>query len=120
MLLGNLFGLLGIPIAVMQLVRAYGDSIGKGPFRGLDTANRLLQRGRVERALKGYSKIIEIHPVSAGVLYNIALGLIAQNDLSHARQTLNMGLENCPNYVPAQRKLEEISHAADRKRVSLR
>jgi len=102
MFFGNLIGILGLPLAVTQLVRVYRDSIKRGPFKGLDEANRLLKRGRVEKALDRYWKIIERHPASAGVLYNVALGLIAQGDYHHARETLVLALQNCANYPPAE------------------
>lgn len=108
MIFGNLFGVLGMPLAITQLIRVYRDSIKKGPFQGLDEANRLLRRGRVEKALDRYWKVIDRHPVSAGVLYNVAKGLIARGDLPHARQTLQMALENCANYPPAQRLLDAL------------
>ena len=107
MVFGNLFGLLGLPLAITQLTRVYRDAVKKGPFQGLDEANRLLRRGKVEKALDRYWKIIDRHPVSAGVLYNVALGLLARGDQDHARQTLEMALENCANYLPAQQVLGE-------------
>ena len=113
MLFGNLFGVLGLPLAVTQLVRVYRDSVQSGPFRGLDEANRLLKQGRVDKALDRYWKIIERHPVSAGVLFNVALGLIANNDRPHARQTLQLCLENCGNYTPAAKLLDKLQPAAD-------
>ncbi len=108
MLFGNLPFLLGIPFAITQLIRVYGDSIRKGPFRGLDEANALLRRGQVERALDKYAVIIERHPVNAGVLYNIALGLIAQKREASARETLEMALENCTNYPPVAAQLKAL------------
>lgn len=108
MVLGNLPGLLGLPFAMTQLVRVYRDSTGPGPLRGLDSANRMLRRGRTTRALARYSAIMERHPVSAGVLYNVALGLVAGGDPDNARRTLQLALENCPNYRPAREKLEAL------------
>lgn len=113
MVFGNLFGLLGMPLAMTQLVRVYRDSIKGGPFRDLDHANRLLKRGRVDRALDKYWKIVERHPVSSGVLYNVALGLLAQGDRSHARETLELALANCANYQPAQRLMASQFGEAD-------
>ena len=102
MLFGNLFGVLGLPLAFTQLVRVHRDSIKRGPFQGLDEANRCLKKGRVDKALDRYWKIFERHPVSAGVLYNVAFGLISQGDHLHARETLELALQNCANYRPAQ------------------
>ncbi len=102
MVLGNLPGVLGMPLALTQWTRVYRDSTGRGPLRGLDAANRMLRRRRrIEKALDRYDRILERHPYSAGVLYNVAQGLIARGDMNHARQTLAMAVENCANYAPA-------------------
>lgn len=109
MLFGNLFGLLGMPLAITQWVRVYGDSRGEGALRGLDAANRSLRRRRIDRALARYSRIVERHPFSAGVLYNLARGLLLRNDLNHCRQTLELAISNCSNYAPAIALLEELN-----------
>ena len=113
MTLGNLPGVLGMPLALTQLLRVYRDAIKKGPFQGLDKGNRLLKRGQVEKALEQYSKIIEKHPFSAGVLYNVAIGLLAQGDRVHATETLDMALQNCVNYAPAERMLSKLQAERD-------
>lgn len=107
MVFGNLPGLLGMPLAITQWLRVRRDSIKAGPFQGLDEANRLLKRGKVEHALDKYWKIVERHPVSAGVLYNVAKGLLAQDDRQHALETLELALEYCPNYPPVVVLLEQ-------------
>jgi len=107
MLAGNLpFGL-GIPVALRQLHRCYYGAIRKGPFQGLHEANRLLRRGQTQPALDKYEMILERHPLSAGVKYNIAVGLTEGGDASHAIQMLELALEDCRNYLPAQERLIE-------------
>ena len=108
MTMGNLPGVLGMPLALTQLSRVYRDAIKKGPFQGLDKGNRLLKRGEVEKALEHYSIIVEKHPFSAGVLYNVARGLLARGDQIHAEETLVLALQNCVNYQPAERLLAEL------------
>jgi hypothetical protein len=108
MLFGNLFGLLGMPLAITQWFRVYMDS-ARGMLRGLDSANRSLRRRRIDRAIARYSRIVEKHPFSAGVLYNLARGLLARNDLEHGRQTLELAVSNCANYAPAIALLAELN-----------
>ncbi len=115
MLAGNLPGVLGMPMALTQWFRVYRDSVGRGPLRGLDSANRLLSRGKINRALDQYAKILKRHPVSAGVLLNVAGGLIARGELESARQTLELAVANCSNYGPALRQLELLDAAINRK-----
>ncbi len=108
MLLGNLPFLLGFPYAVVQFIRVYRDTNRRGIFARLDVANLLMQRGKIEPALEEYGKIIERHPVSAGVLFNIAVGLVKQGDYQAAQRTLEMAVENCSNYLPAQQMLSDL------------
>jgi tetratricopeptide (TPR) repeat protein len=109
MLFGNAFGVLGLPLTVTQLFRVYRDSARRGPFYRLNRANRLLKQGRIEQALDYYWQMVEGHPASAGILYNVALGLIARGDLTYARQTLELALEHCSNYRPAMQLLESLN-----------
>ncbi len=108
MVAGNIPGVLGLPMALAQWVRVYRDSVGRGPLRGLDSANRLLRRNRISRALQRYARILERHPVSAGVLYNVARGLIARGERVSARRTLELAIRNCSNYGPALQQLQQL------------
>ena len=121
MLFGNLFGLLGMPLAITQWFRVYLDSAGRGMFRGLDAANRSLRHRRIDRAIARYYRIVEKHPFSAGVLYNLARGLLARNDVDHGRQTLELAISNCQNYAPAIALLAELDtkSRADGRRTGL-
>lgn len=108
MLVGNLPFILGIPVAIVQLHRCYYGAIRKGPFRGLHEANAHLRKGQTDRALNAYEEILERHPLSAGVKYNVAVGLSEQGDTEHAVQMLELALDDCSNYLPAQERLVEI------------
>jgi hypothetical protein len=110
MLLGNIPGVLGVPFAMMQWYRAYRNSFDRGPFRGLDKGNITLRRKRqIGVALKYYERILNRHPYSAGVLYNVGVGLLMRGDGEHARQALWQALENCSNYRPAQNLLARMT-----------
>lgn len=108
MIAGNLIGVLGLPFAIRHWFKVNRDIHRDSPFRGLDRANRAIQKRRFDKALSLYWEIIERHPSSAGVLYNVAMGLLLKGDGEHARQTLEMALSNCPNYPPARRLLDQV------------
>ncbi len=107
MLFGNLPFLIGVPVAIQQLRHCYWGAIRSGPFRGLHEANKYLKVGKIPAALSLYEEILQRHPLSAGVKYNIALGLARQNDHQHAVEMLELALQDCQNYVPAQQQLVE-------------
>ena len=101
MFFGNIFGLLGLPVAFVQLFRSYRGRIEKGPLKGLDDANRLASRGKVERALHRYDKLMDNLPINAGIKYNIGSGLLTKGDAPHAETMFLLALEDCSNYTPA-------------------
>lgn len=101
MVIGNLFGLLALPFALMQLRRAYATENLTGIFQGLDDANGLAARKKIDLALDKYDQVMDRVPVNAGVKFNIATGLMLQGDYDHARQMFQMSLEDCANYWPA-------------------
>lgn len=106
MLFGNLIGILGIPVAITQLVRAYfGGSRFSKTFRELDDGNAAARRGDLARAEAAYAAILGRNQTLAGVLYNLALlhqGKNAQKSAIAARAALRA----CSNYTPAAQVLE--------------
>ena len=101
MVLGNLLGVLGFPFALMQLYRSYATRKISGRFEGLDDANLLARRGKVDMALEKYEQIMEVVPENAGVKFNIAQGLMVKRDFPHAQQMFELALDDCSNYWPA-------------------
>ena len=98
---GNLFGLLGLPFALLQLYRSYSTKSIAGRFEGLDTANVLARRGKLDSALDRYDEVMDRVPENAGIKYNIGLGLMVKNDFSHAQELFELSLDDCSNYWPA-------------------
>jgi hypothetical protein len=107
MVLVNLLGVLAFPFALVQLYRAYATRSVAGPMDGIDTANLWWLRGNVEGALKRYDEIMERVPLNAGVKYNVARGLMLNNDLPHAQAMFEMSLDDCANYWPSVHGLFE-------------
>ena len=101
MVFGNLPGLLALPFALVQLKKAYSTKSIGGIFEGLDDANALAKRKKVELALDKYDELMDRVPVNAGVKFNIAKGLMQKNEYTHAKQMLELSLEDCSNYWPA-------------------
>jgi len=101
MLFGNLIFLLGVPVAIVQLFRAYGGADVGARIRFLDSANLKARNGNFEAAIKAYQGILSTHPIAAGVKYNIALAFLHQNRTEDAAKMLEFTLADCSNYLPA-------------------
>ncbi|MEM9413515.1 MAG: hypothetical protein AAGA30_20575, partial [Planctomycetota bacterium] len=101
MVVGNLFGLLGFPFALIQLYRSYSTKKLTGEFTGLDDANVLNRWNKIDKALDRYDEIMERVPINAGVKYNIAIGLLRKQDYANSEKMFELSLDDCANYWPA-------------------
>lgn len=108
MFLGNLLFLIGLPFAVVQLVRSYSGAMVGGAFRGLDSGNVRAVRGDVAGALAHYRAILERVPHSAGVKFNLGQGLLKQGQHEHAAKSFEAALQDCANYGPAFGQLRQL------------
>ncbi|MEE9403924.1 MAG: hypothetical protein V3V20_03445 [Algisphaera sp.] len=102
MLLCNLPTLVGVPTALLQLVRVYRGGEAKSvAFRGLSKANYHAISGKTDKAIAGYRDLAERLGPAAGVHYNA--GLVAGNAEFFAEASMAFGsaLEDCSNYRPA-------------------
>ena len=116
MLFGNVFGLLGLPVALVQLFRSYRGKIEKGPLKGLDDANILANRGKIDRALDRYDALMDNLPINAGIKYNIGSGLLTKGDVPHAETMFLMSLEDCSNFAPSLSGLHFCYSSLDKKK----
>ncbi|MGB0580824.1 MAG: tetratricopeptide repeat protein [Limisphaerales bacterium] len=103
MFFGNLLFVIGVPVAIAQLIRAYGGSVS-GPFAGLDKANIKASRGEPIKAVDDYRAILKRVPNSAGIKFNIGLGLLKQKT-EMAAESFKLALKDCANYTPAANAL---------------
>lgn len=101
MLFGNLLFILGVPIAIVQLFRAYASDSMAGRFKGLNAANIRARAGDANGAFKLYQSIMERVPNSAGLKYNLANSLVRMKDLQKASQACELALCDCSSYAPA-------------------
>ncbi|QDT68090.1 hypothetical protein MalM25_10020 [Planctomycetes bacterium MalM25] len=101
MMLGNLPFLLGIPVAITQLIRSYRGVELHGALAKLDGANIKARSGKLQAAVSDYQKILEKQPVAAGVKFNIASALLHDSQIPKAAQMLEYSLKDCCNYEPA-------------------
>ncbi|MEM6798810.1 MAG: hypothetical protein AAF589_04780 [Planctomycetota bacterium] len=108
MLFGNLLFVLGVPVAIAQLIRAYGGTDVGGPYPGLDAANIKARKGNVEAAVTDYRKILAKTPVTAGVKYNLALAFLQREQWDNAMTMLEFCLADCANYEPAAQALAGV------------
>ncbi len=115
MLFGNIFGLLGLPVAFIQLFRSYRGKIEKGPLKGLDDANILANRGKIDKALDRYDALMDNLPINAGIKYNIGSGLLTKGDIPHAETMFQLSLEDCSNFAPSLSGLHFCYRSLDKK-----
>lgn len=108
MLFGNLVFILGVPVAVTQLVRSYSGRFTGGAFRGLDSGNAHAIAGNTASALPHYKAILERMPHSAGVKFNLGRGLLSEQQAQAAAKVLEAALQDCGNYVPAYGLLRQV------------
>lgn len=102
MLLVNFIFLVGTIPSLVQVIRAYfGGSKLSTSFRELDSANSAAHKGDFQSASALYQRILEKHPHSAGVFYNLGLAQFNAGDLGNAASALKASLNACINYEPA-------------------
>lgn len=102
MLLVNFVFLVGTIPSLVQVFRAYfgGSKLSAG-FRELDGANAAAHKGDFAAASNLYQRLLEKHPHSAGVFYNLGLAQFNEGNLDNAASALNASLNACINYAPA-------------------
>ncbi len=106
MLAGNLIFILGVPVALTQLGRAYfGGSSISGGYRGLEAANVAARKGKAEKAQQGYNAIVERLGVSAVAHTNAGLAFARVDELPKATEHFENALLNCGNFTPAAKGL---------------
>ncbi len=102
MLAGNLLFVILVPVAVVQLCRAYfGGSAKSASFAGLDAANALARKGRVDDAGRAFDIIADRLPAAAGVHFNHAMAKILANDVNGAARQFERSLQDCANFGPS-------------------
>lgn len=108
MLFGNLFFIIGVPVAIVQLIRSYGGASVGGLYKGLDAGNIAARNRNLSKAVECYRTILEQVPTSAGVKYNLGIALLAQGNQEKATASFEKALEDCSNYVPAYQRLKYL------------
>ncbi len=112
MLLINAPFVLGLFVAVPQLVRAYfGGSTMSAKYGGLDSANAAAKAGKWEAAVEGYRQIEERLGSCAGVRFNRGMVLAHHQKLPEAALAMEEALADCSNYRPAFNALAAIYDA---------
>jgi hypothetical protein len=108
---GNLLGLLGLPVAFVQLVRAYaGGSALNKTFAGLDKANALVKAGKTDAAAAVYDQITARLEHCCGVRYNYGLSLLQARRPEQAALRFAEALSDCGNYGAAAQALGSCYH----------
>jgi tetratricopeptide (TPR) repeat protein len=116
MLGGNLLFIILVPMAIVQLIRAYrGGSARSVTFQGLDRANAFQTARQYDRATAEYEKIEQRLPNHAGVLFNHGLALQRSTRAKDAVVVYERALAACANFPPAARALIACYHQLGRK-----
>ena len=114
MLLGNVPCLLGIPMSLGLLCRAYAASKSGPSYTGLDAANALVRRKRFEEAASAYELVAQRVLPTAGVRYNQGLAMFRAERWPEAALCLERSLSECGNFLPSARLLVECYERAGR------
>lgn len=100
-LLKNTPTLVGVPFAVVPLVKAYlGGSARSVAFSGLDSANKLARKGRLDPAEALYGEILARQRHAAAVHFNRAMARADASDWNGCLDALNDCWADCANYAP--------------------
>ncbi|MFW5750333.1 MAG: tetratricopeptide repeat protein [Planctomycetota bacterium] len=110
MLGANLLFVLGVPVALVQLLRACRG--GGGDFTGLDRANAAAKRGNLGVAVPAYEAVVRRFPAAAGVRYNLGLAQMGKGQWEAAIASLEASLRDCPTYAPAAKALAQCYQVA--------
>lgn len=99
MLLINLIFILGVPFALIQLVRAYqGGRMSMPDFPQLDAANAAAKAGKWSKAQPLYEAICARLPAAAAVRYNQGLCLLEAERLREATDAFELADHDCSNF----------------------
>lgn len=107
MLFGNALFVIGVPVALTQMMRAYGSSVSKGVMAGIDTANLYVKNGQLDRGIAIYGRILKNAPANAGIKYNLGRALILSQRIDEAAEAFELALRDSPNYEPAGYQLAD-------------
>ncbi len=106
MLFGNLIFIIGVPVAITQLCRAYfGGSARSESFKGLDGANALAVKGKADKASAIYDQIAQRVGPAAGIHYSRGLALLHAGRVEEAIVSFERSLADCGNYHAGAEKL---------------
>ncbi|MBK7404821.1 MAG: hypothetical protein IPJ41_09360 [Phycisphaerales bacterium] len=100
--------LVGVPVALTQLWRAYfGGSRSSPLFPLLESGNAAARAGKLARGQAIYHKILEQTSPAPGVRYNLALTSLRAGDAEGAILHLEEALADCANYAPGAALLRD-------------
>lgn len=108
MLAINLVFILGVPVALTQLWRAYfGGSVGS-LYPGVEAANAKSIGGKRDKAEMIYLTILSKNPIGPGVHYNRGLNALRARDSDGAALAFEEALADCSNFLPAYLQLRDL------------
>jgi hypothetical protein len=112
MLAGNFVFVLGVPVALTQLGRAYfGGTALTGTYRGLEGANVVARTRNPEKAAERYAEIAARLGGSAVASFNAGVAFAEAQRVSEAQLAFEASLRMCANFGPGADRLANILQA---------
>lgn len=106
MLAGNLLFIIGVPVAITQLCRAYfGSAISTSAYKGLERANIAGRKGKADIAADRYEEIAARLGGSAISSFNKGRAFAQINRVEDATRAFEESLLSCANFSPAAQGL---------------
>ncbi|MBS0189957.1 MAG: hypothetical protein U0573_00380 [Phycisphaerales bacterium] len=101
MLAGNFLFLLGVPVALTQLGRAYfGGTALSGAYQGLEGANVVARKLQPENAAAKYAEIATRLGGSAIASFNAGVAFASAKKMAEAQRAFETSLRVCSNFEP--------------------
>lgn len=106
MLAGNAIFLLGVPVAITQLCRAYfGGNLATTAYKGLESANVAARKAKADDAARRYDELSQRLGASAVANYNKGIAFIAATRIQDATHAFEDSLQACSNFYPGADRL---------------
>ena len=111
MLPRNLPFIAGVPAALSIPVKSWMNRDPK--LKGLSKANRLIQAKKTKRAIPVMEDMLKTYENHPGLLYNLAVGWLSNDNQTRAVEYLEKSLNACPSYEHSHLLFQRIENFID-------
>jgi hypothetical protein len=107
----NLPFIIGLPATLAIPIRSY---LGRDKrLSGLTRANRFISAKQTDKALSVMKPMLEEFPDHPGLLYNLAIGYLSNDNQQKAMDLLEQSLKACPSYEHSHSLFKSIENFID-------